>query len=356
MSKYEAPNREEKKEQGPVRSFSENYCRSMDRITLSPELRERILQLEKKKRAPRWLRVVKPVAAVAACFVVLAAVKNVSGVNFSALSTAEAPETAADRAADTTAYTTGAGEMNDIPSVESADEDIREEISEEISEDISEDAEDTGADSDNGVAAYSLSPDEAVPEENSQESAPSSKENDSGASVSVHIPPEVLGESIPSDQSAGSEEAESDNAQSYSSASSHMIVNPMVGYETLSEAEAVLGWSVKAPPLDDASIYLINGSLFEADWTDGSYYRMGKTELLGSDVSGDYNSYDYAETETIDGIHGSITVYLSGDSENSLTLLIWSDDTYSYAYYAGTPMTHEQTLDFLKEQLTNESQ
>ena len=356
MSKYEAPNREEKKEQGPVRSFSENYCRSMDRITLSPELRERILQLEKKKRAPRWLRVVKPVAAVAACFVVLAAVKNISGVNFSALSTAEAPETAADRAADTTAYTTGAGEMNDIPSVESADEDIREEISEDISEGISEDTENAGADSDNGVAAYSLSPDEAVPEENSQESAPSSKENDSGASVSVHIPPEVLGESIPSDRSAGSEEAESDNAQSYSSASSHMIVNPMVGYETLSEAEAVLGWSVKAPPLDDASIYLINGSLFEADWTDGSYYRMGKTELLGSDVSGDYNSYDYAETETIDGIHGSITVYLSGDSENSLTLLIWSDDTYSYAYYAGTPMTHEQTLDFLEEQLTNESQ
>ena len=73
-------------------------------------------------------------------------------------------------------------------------------------------------------------------------------------------------------------------------------------------------------------------------------------------VGYDYNSYDYAETETIDGIHGSITVYLSGDSENSLTLLIWSDDTYSYAYYAGTPMTHEQTLDFLKEQLTNESQ
>lgn len=345
MSKYEAPNREEKKEQGPVRSFSENYCQSMDRITLSPELRERILQLEKEKRVPRWLRVVKPVAAVAACFVVLAAVKNISSVNFSALSTAEAPETAAARAADTTAYTTGAGEMNDIPSVESSDEDIREEISEDISEDA-----------DNGIAAYSLSPDEAVPEENSQESAPSSKENDSGASVSVHIPPEVLGESIPSDQSAGSEEAESDNAQSYSSASSHMIVNPMVGYETLSEAEAVLGWSVKVPPLDNASIYLINGSLFEADWTDGSYYRMGKTELWGSDVSGDYNSYDYAETETIDGIHGSITVYLSGDSENSLTLLIWSDDTYSYAYYAGTPMTHEQTRDFLEEQLTSESQ
>ena len=350
MSKYEAPNREEKKEQDPVRSFSENYRRSIDKITLSPELRERILQLEKEKQAPRWLRVVKPVAAVAACFVVLAAVKNVSGVNFSALSTAEVPETAAARAADTTAYTTGAGEMNNIPSVESADENIREEISEEISEDD----EDTGADSDNGIAAYSLSPDEAVPEENSPESAPSSKENGSSASVSVHIPPEVLGESIPSDSDAGSEESADENAGLY--ANNSLIVNPMVGYETLSEAEEVIGWSVKAPPLDDAFIYLINESLFEADWTDGSYYRVGKTELWGSDVSGDYNSYDYAETETIEGIHDSITVYLSGDSENSLTLLIWSDDTYSYAYYAGTPMTHEQTRDFLEEQLTNESQ
>ena len=79
------------------------------------------------------------------------------------------------------------------------------------------------------------------------------------------------------------------------------------------------------------------GGLAELRWSDGTdtlCYRMAPGE---GDISGDYNTYDVTEEQTIDG-H---TVLCKGN-DGLIYTATWTDGTYSYAVMCNAGMSAEQ--------------
>ena len=129
---------------------------------------------------------------------------------------------------------------------------------------------------------------------------------------------------------------------------STQIANPMVPCSSVEEAEATLGWEITAPDLSQASLSLINGSMFQASWEDGSLYRVARTSIWGTDISGDYNAYNC----TLESSTGNVSIMMKGDSEDEYTLLTWVDDGFSYAWSCGTGMTRSDAEAFVQSILT----
>ncbi len=351
-------------EESPIRSFSEEYKRSMDQITLSPELRERILKIEGKKHTPRWIKVMKPVVSAAACFALLFTARGWLGIQSNSLSSAEANLSAASIQ---TYGTDGSSAVITAETGDTAEEIAPGDLPETAEEDTETALEtyDAGEETDTDSISRSVS----TPADETSEPAIASHDSKAGASSAAFTtPPAVLGESVPADPKSGestasgsapseenTEEAanseigvfsteETSQQISVDNQNTDTISNPKVGYTFLSEIESVLGWNVKAPSLDGSSLYLINGTLFEADWEDGRYFRMAKTSECGEDISGDFNSYGYTVTQEISGI--SVTLY--GTEEKEYLLLIWQEGEFSFAYSSPTPMTAAEAYDFME--------
>lgn len=335
--------------------FSEAYRRAMDGVTMSPQLRERVLRLQNKKPEPVILRVMRPVACAAACLVVVFAARSWIKTEQFSMDTATTTEAAArsvsSEAVASSAYADYAPETAtetygeaDLPSSAALTAD-------EVDGAAPEAAEEDGAAQDEKTGG-------AVPAEGSADSAaesPSAEPYVLGTHTDL---PEEETASLPAEESDAEEtvsaneeeEPAQENREEHSGKNGMdggmmTIANPLVSYDSIEEAAAVLGWEVKLPPLpEDFSVTLISGELLQIDWNNGnSYYRMAKSEL-GADISGDYNSYPAVAT-----VENGYALRLCGDEQDAYRLLTWQDGGYSYAYCSDSPMTADEAISLVEQ-------
>ena len=122
------------------------------------------------------------------------------------------------------------------------------------------------------------------------------------------------------------------------------IPNPWQECSSLEEAGKLAGFSFAAPETVDGYteryIAAIEGDIAQVIFSNGDeddstlYFRKG---LGGDDISGDYNTYDVTEEQTIDG-H---TVLCKGN-DGLIYTATWTDGEYSYAVMCDAGMSVEQ--------------
>lgn len=111
---------------------------------------------------------------------------------------------------------------------------------------------------------------------------------------------------------------------------------------SLEEAGKLAGFSFTAPESVDGYteryIAAIENEIAQVIFSNGDdselYFRKG---VGGDDISGDYNTYDVTEEQTIDG-H---TVLCKGN-DGLIYTATWTDGTYSYAVMCNAGMSAEQ--------------
>ena len=122
------------------------------------------------------------------------------------------------------------------------------------------------------------------------------------------------------------------------------IPNPWQECSSLEEAGKLAGFSFTAPEdvegYTEKYIAAIENDIAEVIFSKGDnddaslYFRKG---LGTEDISGDYNTYDTVEQQTI----GDRTVTCKGN-DGLLYTAIWNDGTYSYAVMCNAGMNAEQ--------------
>lgn len=120
------------------------------------------------------------------------------------------------------------------------------------------------------------------------------------------------------------------------------IPDPWQECTSLEEAGKLAGFSFTAPESVDGYteryIAAIENEIAQVIFSNGDdselYFRKG---VGGDDISGDYNTYDVTEEQTIDG-H---TVLCKGNVGLIYTAT-WTDGTYSYAVMCNAGMSAEQ--------------
>lgn len=120
--------------------------------------------------------------------------------------------------------------------------------------------------------------------------------------------------------------------------------NPWQECTSLEEAGKLAGFSFTAPESVDGYteryIAAIENEIAQVIFSNSDeddstlYFRKG---VGGDDISGDYNTYDVTEEQTIDG-H---TVLCKGN-DGLIYTATWTDGTYSYAVMCNAGMSAEQ--------------
>lgn len=328
----------------------------MEPITVSPELRERILRLQNRKIQPYWIKVMKTTACAAACLAIVLAGRSWLTSSSQNLSISE------NTGVSTTAYSLAGG------SAESSATDDSGHAAADTTDGASAavEASEPGQTAQQSEAAAAAEPQETEPSTSSQAEGTASSVTDDGRqtnTTSTAVPDEPRPSSSDSQTSSLPETADETTAiteqpegkdarpnqtstqtTTQTAENGTQIANPMVPCSSVDEAEATLGWEVTAPDLSQASLTLINGSMFQASWEDGSLYRVARTSIWGTDISGDYNTYNCTLESSLD----NITIMMKGDSEDQYTLLTWVDDGFSYAWSCGTGMTRSDAEAFVQ--------
>ena len=122
------------------------------------------------------------------------------------------------------------------------------------------------------------------------------------------------------------------------------IPNPWRECGSLEEAAKLAGFSFIAPESVDGYteryIAVIENEIAQVIFSNGDeddsrlYFRKG---VGGDDISGDYNTYDVTEEQTI----GGHTVLCKG-SDGLIYTATWTDGEYSYAVMCDAGMSAEQ--------------
>ena len=122
------------------------------------------------------------------------------------------------------------------------------------------------------------------------------------------------------------------------------IPDPWQECTSLEEAGKLAGFSFTAPETVDGYteryIAAIEGDIAQVIFSNGDeddstlYFRKG---LGGDDISGDYNTYDVTEEQTIDG-----HTVLCKVNDGLIYTATWTDGEYSYAVMCDAGMSAEQ--------------
>ena len=120
------------------------------------------------------------------------------------------------------------------------------------------------------------------------------------------------------------------------------IPDPWQECTSLEEAGKLAGFSFTAPESVDGYteryIAAIENEIAQVIFSNGDdselYFRKG---VGGDDISGDYNTYDVTEEQTLDGP----TVLCKGN-DGLIYTATWTDGTYSYAVMCNAGMSAEQ--------------
>lgn len=128
------------------------------------------------------------------------------------------------------------------------------------------------------------------------------------------------------------------------------IPNPFIPCATLQAAADIAGFSLDAPDAygayDHTVIQAIEGEMIEviyedASETEGLRIRKG----VGTDsISGDYNSYDSEETQTIAGV--SVSIRKNGDL---IFVAEWTDGGYAHSITSEDGLTADELETLVSE-------
>ena len=126
------------------------------------------------------------------------------------------------------------------------------------------------------------------------------------------------------------------------------LSNPFVTYQTLSDAEQAVGFSIELPDEDwytRAGIQVMRGKMLQvrcpSDEGNGAVIRKQAGE---ADISGDYNEYTDVQTVTI----GDVPVTLKGNN-GMVSTAIWTANGFSYAVLYEEPHTVEQACKLIEQ-------
>lgn len=114
------------------------------------------------------------------------------------------------------------------------------------------------------------------------------------------------------------------------------LPNPIVEYETLEQAQSVVGFTLTVPDsLRIVGYSVIAGETLHVE-LDGGYLRKAKG---AEDISGDYNVYDSTSETEISG--KSVTLKGNG---GKVMLAIWSENGYTYCAAMQNGVTESEML------------
>ncbi|MDO4847537.1 MAG: hypothetical protein Q3968_05350 [Clostridiaceae bacterium] len=101
------------------------------------------------------------------------------------------------------------------------------------------------------------------------------------------------------------------------------IANPVVGYQTLEDAEKAVGFDITVPSdIKQVINYsVISGSILEIEFK-GGYLRKAKGS---EDISGDYNTYENSDTLNSGGKQ-----YAIKGNGGKISLVTWADGGFTY--------------------------
>lgn len=116
--------------------------------------------------------------------------------------------------------------------------------------------------------------------------------------------------------------------------------NPLQEINTVEDAEAALGYKIKAPSgvpsgYSIESVNVIGGNLVSITYAKGSVKAEYRYERVSADISGDYNNYAYS-TEIVTGAKKYV---LKGGSENDIRNITCIGSSESCSYTFDTPVT-----------------
>ena len=108
------------------------------------------------------------------------------------------------------------------------------------------------------------------------------------------------------------------------------IPNPMVEYETLDEALAVLDFKPAFPKVPEgytqSQVWVIGGDLLDVRYHNGDKTLSFRAAKDSDDVSGDYSHWDNVITQP----EGKVSYTLKGNGD-TISLVLWKDLTLSYS-------------------------
>lgn len=133
--------------------------------------------------------------------------------------------------------------------------------------------------------------------------------------------------------------------------------NPIVTYDTLAEVDAAIGFSFKIPAMpvgyDSAGYSVIDDTLAQADYTNGTDTINFRTVKGIEDPSGDYTVYDISRVITVTTPNYDVDITVSGSNDNKINLAVWSYDEYSYSFsISGAGLDEESILKIVADVLS----
>ena len=127
------------------------------------------------------------------------------------------------------------------------------------------------------------------------------------------------------------------------------IANPWVNWDSIEEAESVIGFSFGLPEViadsyNAVSIRTLNNELIEVVYRDGDFeICIRKQKGEGQDISGDYNKYETCTETNHNG--GTITNY--HNSNNNAVKQLISYKGYSWSLVAPNGYWGDSNWDFI---------
>lgn len=108
----------------------------------------------------------------------------------------------------------------------------------------------------------------------------------------------------------------------------------LVSYSTVEQAQQALGFDAVLPQLPEnatpTTVSVINETTLELVYNVGGSTLVYRTAKGSNDVSGDYTSYAFNQTEQV----GQVTRCYSGVTNQKLNLVVWANDGYAYSLVA----------------------
>ena len=122
------------------------------------------------------------------------------------------------------------------------------------------------------------------------------------------------------------------------------IGNPNVEYQTLQEAQNAIGFdfNIDLSNFDNLAYTVINNEILDISFSNGDDYLICRKSKGSKDNSGDFNTYDVASDENINGTNVTVN-----SSENK-ALITFIYEGYFYSF-SSNYLNEDQLLNLVKQ-------
>ncbi len=122
------------------------------------------------------------------------------------------------------------------------------------------------------------------------------------------------------------------------------IANPNVEYQTLQEAQNAIGFdfNIDLSDFNNLAYTVINNEILEIEYKDNNDHLVCRKSKGSEDNSGDFNTYDVTDDDSINGVDVSI------EKNNDNILITFVYDDYSYSFSSNC-LDEDQMLNLVKQ-------